>query len=106
MRVMQDNIKEVEGKIEKLEEEIPKKQEEIQMLKKIREDLKRIQKTLSEENRTLMDKLWEKAGYRERQKLVFGTSKKIVNVQDGIYRFCGICFACKLAGYKDFTIFE
>jgi hypothetical protein len=79
------------------------------MLKKTREDLEGIHKTLSDfkENRTLMDKLWEKAGYRERQKLVFGTSsKKIVKVQDGIYRFCGICFAYKLAGYEDFTIFE
>ena len=48
--------------------------------------------------------LWKRAGYRERRKLVYNSSKKIHKVQDGLYSFAGIEFTYGMAGYEDFTI--
>ena len=51
----------------------------------------------------VFNKLWESAGYREKQKLI-GDSKKVYKLQDGLYSFAGIEFTYGMAGYKDFTI--
>lgn len=51
----------------------------------------------------IVNELWKKAGYREKQRLV-GNSKKIRKVQDGLYSFAGIEFTYGMAGYEDFTI--
>lgn len=52
------------------------------------------------------NELWKRAGYKERQKLVYNlfSSKKISKVQDGLYSFAGIEFTYGMAGYEDFTI--
>lgn len=61
-------------------------------------------------NKQLLDykkvfsELWKRAGYREKQKLVGNSSKKIHKVQDGVFSFAGIEFAYKMEGYEDFTI--
>jgi len=52
----------------------------------------------------VINELWKRAGYRERQKLVYNTSKNIRKVQDGLYSFAGIEFTYGLVGYEDFTI--
>lgn len=52
----------------------------------------------------VINELWKRAGYREKQKLVYNTSKKIRKVQDGVYSFAGIGFTYGMAGYEDFTI--
>ena len=52
------------------------------------------------------DELWKRAGYREKQKLIFNNSKKIRRVQEGLYSFAGIKFTYNMPGYEDFTIIE
>ncbi len=54
--------------------------------------------------KTVINELWKRAGYKERQKLVYNTSKNIRKVQDGLYSFAGIEFTYGLVGYEDFTI--
>lgn len=52
------------------------------------------------------DELWKRAGYREKQKLIFNDSKKIRRVHEGLYSFAGIKFTYGMVGYEDFTIIE
>ncbi len=52
----------------------------------------------------VLNELWKRAGYREKQKLIFNNSKKIRKLQDGLYSFAGIEFTYGMAGYEDFTI--
>ena len=51
----------------------------------------------------VLNELWKRAGYREKQKLV-SNSKKIHKLQDGLYSFEGIEFTYNMTGYEDFTI--
>jgi hypothetical protein len=53
----------------------------------------------------VLNELWRKAGYREKQKLI-GDSKKVHKLQDGLYSFAGIEFTYGLVGYEDFTIID
>lgn len=52
----------------------------------------------------VIDELWKRAGYKERQKLVYNSSKKIRKVQDGLYSFAGIEFTYGMEGYENFAI--
>ena len=52
----------------------------------------------------VIDELWKRAGYKERQKLIYDSSKKIRKVQDGLYSCEGIEFTYGMEGYEDFTI--
>ena len=52
----------------------------------------------------VFSELWKRAGYREKQKLLVGNSKKIYKLQEGLYSFVGIEFTYDMAGYEDFTI--
>ena len=51
----------------------------------------------------VLNELWKRAGYREKQKLI-GELNKVRKVQDGLYSFAGIEFTYGMAGYEDFTI--
>jgi hypothetical protein len=53
----------------------------------------------------VLNELWRKAGYREKQKLI-GDSKKVHKLQDGLYSFAGIKFTYDMPGYEDFTIID
>ena len=48
--------------------------------------------------------LWKRAGYREKQKLIGNSIKKVHKLQDGLYSFAGIEFTYGMVGYEDFTI--
>lgn len=52
----------------------------------------------------VFSELWKRAGYREKQKLIFNNSKKIRKLQEGLYSFAGIEFTYNMTGYEDFTI--
>lgn len=50
------------------------------------------------------NELWKRAGYKEKQKLIFNDSEKIHKLQDGLYSFAGIEFTYNMIGYENFTI--
>lgn len=53
-----------------------------------------------------LNELWRRAGYKEKQKLIIGDSKKIHKLQEGLYSFAGIKFTYDMPGYEDFTIID
>ena len=52
------------------------------------------------------NRLWERAGYKERQKLIFNENDEIIRIRDGVYSYKGIIFTYDLFGYKNFTILD
>ena len=52
----------------------------------------------------VLNELWKRAGYKEKQRLIYTTSTTIYKLQEGLYSYAGIEFTYKMQGYEDFTI--
>lgn len=54
----------------------------------------------------VFNELWKKAGYKEKQNLIFTDSKEVCRLQEGLYSYAGIKFTYNMPGYENFTIIE